>query len=87
VARDGTVINAVPLQIKTGEGEKVHDRLYHPAIKVVTLKGLGSDKMARAARTLLRSYDDYQFDRVVAGLDLVLDPLEPILEPAMAAAR
>jgi hypothetical protein len=87
VARDGSVVSAAPLQIKMGDGEKNHVRPYHPAIKVVTLKGLGSDRMARTARSLLRSYNDYQFDRVVEGLDLVLDPLEPILEPAMAAAR
>jgi hypothetical protein len=85
VARDGRVLHAVPLQVKTGDGEKIHDRPYHPAIKVITLKGLGSDKMARAGRSLLRSYNDYQFNRIVEGLDLVLDPLQPILEPAMAA--
>jgi hypothetical protein len=77
---DGSVVDATPVQLKTGDGEATHARPYHPAIKVVTLRHLGSDNMVRIARETLRNYDNEQFGRIVAGLNIALAPMDPYLE-------
>lgn len=84
VSANGEVVKAIPLQLKLGKGGETHPTPYHPAIKVVTLKAFGSEIMARTGRDLLRTYDHDEFNRIVAGLDLVLEPMAPILRPAMA---